>query len=278
MNRTDDKPMKRILTIQDLSCVGKCSLTVILPVISAMGVECSVLPTAVLSTHTAFPKPHVTDLSREIPRIADHWRSLDIKFSGIMTGYLADPAQAALAGSVIDAFGGSECLLLCDPAMADHGKLYSGLDVEMIHAMHTLCQRADLCLPNITEGALLAGMPYRKTADAGYCREITQTLHQKGIGSILLTGLEQRPGQTGFFWSDGTETFAYSTEKLPRSCHGTGDLFAAVVMGGRMQGLDEPKAGALAAEFVKRCIAGTGADSRLGVAFEPELKWLIKQL
>lgn len=270
--------MKRILTMQDISCLGKCSLTVILPVISAMGTECSVLPTAVLSTHTGFPAPHVADLSREIPEIISHWASLNVTFSGIMTGYLANPHQAALAESLIDTFGGEGCLTVCDPAMADHGKLYSGLTTETVSAMGRLCRKADLCLPNITEGALLSGIPYRSASDEGYCRELAQALHGKGLNSILLTGMEQAPGQTGFFFSDGSSTYAYSTQKLPRSCHGTGDLFAAVVMGGQMRGLDAPRAGALAAEFVKRCIAGTGADSRFGVAFEPELKWLSNQL
>ncbi len=270
--------MKQILTMQDLSCLGKCSLTVILPVISAMGISCSVLPTAVLSTHTGFPNPHVTDLSREIPQMIRHWQTLEPDFSGIMTGYLANPQQAALAETLIDTFGGENCLILCDPAMADHGRLYSGLCEEMVDAMLRLCRRADLCLPNLTEAALLSDAAYRCDGDEGYCRELTQELHRKGLKSILLTGMEQTPGQTGFFWSDGQNTYAYSTEKLPRSCHGTGDLFAAVVMGAKMRGMDTGKAGALAAEFVKRSIAGTGKDSRFGVAFEPELKWLTQQL
>lgn len=270
--------MKRILTMQDLSCLGKCSLTVILPVISAMGVECTVLPTAVLSTHTGFPNPHVVDLSEQISPIIEHWSTLNVEFSGILTGYQANPAQVEIAQSLITRFGGENCLTICDPAMADHGKLYSGLSTEMVSAMLGLCQKADLSLPNITEGALLAGLPYRESADEGYCREITQTLHSKGLGSVLLTGMEQAPGQTGFFWSDGHNTYAHSTARLPRNCHGTGDLFAAVVMGAQMRGLDVPKSGALAAEFVKRCIAGTGDDSRYGVAFEPELKWLADQL
>lgn len=264
--------------MQDLSCLGKCSLTVILPVLSTMGVECAVLPTAVLSTHTGFPGPHVIDLTQQISPIIDHWSTLNVAFSGILTGYQANPAQAAMAQSLIDRFGGEDCLTICDPAMADHGKLYSGLTPEMVGAMRTLCLKADLCLPNITEGALLAGLPYRPTADEGYCREVAQALHGKGLSSVLLTGMEQSPGKTGFFWSDGHNTYAHSTDKLPRICHGTGDLFAAVVMGARMRGLDVPKSGALAAEFVKRCIAGTGEDSRYGVAFEPELKWLANQL
>lgn len=270
--------MKRILTMQDLSCLGKCSLTVILPVISAMGVECSVLPTAVLSTHTGFPNPHVSDLSAQIGPILDHWSTLGVEFSGILTGYQANPAQADIARNLIERFGSETCLTICDPAMADHGKLYSGLTQEMVGAMLALCRNADLSLPNITEGAMLAGIPCRACADESYCAEIAQALHSKGIRSVLLTGMERAPGQTGFFFSDGKNTCSYSTARLPRNFHGTGDLFAAVVMGARMRGLDVAKAGALAAEFVKRCIAATPQVTPYGVAFEPELKWLTRQI
>lgn len=265
--------MNPVLSVQDLSCFGKCSITVTLPVISAMGVPCAVLPTAVLSTHTGYPAPHVTDLSPQMPDILRHWQSIGASFRGILTGYLANPRQAALALDCVHRVGGG--YLVCDPAMADHGRLYSGLGNDMVDAMGQLCRRADLILPNLTEGALLAGIPCCPRTDEAYCREIAQTLHGKGMRNVLLTGMADAPGKTGFYWSrEGAQPFAYSTGALPRVCHGTGDLFAAVVMGGLMKGLEIPAAGVLAAEFVKRCIAGTPEDSRPGVAFEPELIWL----
>ena len=239
--------MKRIVTMQDLSCLGKCSLTVVLPVISAMGVECAVLPTAVLSTHTAFPNPAVTGLDEFAARAIDHWTDVDASFDGILTGYLATPAQAELAAVLIDRFAEPGTLVVCDPAMGDHGKRYSGIGPEMVEA-------------------------HRK------CREAARELCKLGRGGVLLTGLEPEPGKIGFFWTDGREDFAWSGEKQPQSCHGTGDLFAAVVMGAMMGEKSAREAGVLAAEFVARCIDATEGDSRRGVAFERQLGWLIQQI
>lgn len=270
--------MKRMVAMQDLSCLGKCSLTVIHPVISAMGVSCAVLPTAVLSTHTAFPNPAVLDLTNHARATLDHWATLEPDFGGILTGYLANPEQAELAGELIGGFSGPETLVICDPAMADHGRLYSGLGQEMVDAMAKLCGNATLILPNITEAAMLTGMEYRDTGDLGYCRELAGALWKLGCGSVMLTGAEMEPGKVGFYWTDGSREFAHGVDKLPRSCHGTGDLFAAVVAGGMMRGKAPGQAGTLAAEFVQRCMAATPADSRYGVAFEGQLGWLIGQL
>lgn len=270
--------MKRMVTMQDISCFGKCSMTVVLPVISAMGVACSVLPTAVLSTHTAYPAPVVTDLSGSIGPSLDHWAGLGLSFDGILTGYLASPAQGALAQALIDRFGGPDTTVICDPAMGDHGRLYSGIGPEMVDAHRRLCARADLILPNLTEGAWLGGMEYRENADEGWCRELSRELRKLGCGSVMLTGFSPDADRVGFFYSDGNEDFAHAAPRLPRSCHGTGDLFAAVVTGALLRGLEPPRAGALAAEFVRRAIHATGEDSRRGVAFEGELGWLIDAL
>ena len=257
--------MKRIAVMQDLSCLGKCSLSVILPVVSAMGVECAVLPTAVLSTHTAFPGPVVEDLSGFSGRTVEHWAGLGAEFDGILTGYLASPAQTELALALHRRFDRGDTALIVDPVMGDHGKCYSGIGPEMTEAMKVLCGKATLILPNITEAALLTGMEYREKADEGYCRELANALWHLGCGSAMITGAEPEPGKIGFYWSDGCEEFCYGGEKLNRSCHGTGDL---------MRGLPPRKAGALACEFVRRCIAATPTDSPWGVAFEGELGWL----
>lgn len=269
--------MKRMVTMQDLSCLGKCSLTVIHPVICAMGIECAVLPTALLSTHTGFPGPAVTDLSKQVGPILDHWAGLEPNFGGILTGYLGSETQAALALELIGRFGDS-ALVVADPAMGDHGRLYSGISPEMAAAHAKICARADLILPNLTEGAILTGMEFRESADVGYCREMAARLRKLGAKSVMLTGFEPEAGKVGFYWTDGRGEFAHAGEKLPRSCHGTGDLFAAVTMGGMLRGLSAPEAGGLACEFVRRSIAATPADSRYGVAFEGELGWLIGQL
>ena len=268
--------MKRMVTIQDLSCLGKCSLTVIHPVISAMGVECAVLPTALLSTHTAFPAPAVTDLSGCVRPILAHWEKIGAKFDGILTGYLANEAQAELALELIDRFG-ENALIVQDPAMGDHGRLYSGIGDEMVDAHRRICRRADLVMPNLTEGAMLAGIAYQERTDLEYCQQIATALLKTSAKSVLLTGYSPAPDQVGFYYSDGVTEFAHAGEKHPRACHGTGDLFAAVTMGGLMRGLTAPEAGRLAAEFIHRAIAKTGEDSRFGVAFEGELAWLSRR-
>ena len=268
--------MKRLVTMQDISCLGKCSLTVIHPTVSAMGVECAVLPTALLSTHTAFPAPAVTDLGGCVRPILDHWQTIGAKFDGILTGYLGNEVQAQLALELIDRFGGG--LLIQDPAMADHGRLYSGISPQMVDAHRRICERADLVIPNLTEGCLLAGIEYEDRTDLEFCQQVAAALLKTSAKAVLLTGYSPDPGQVGFYYYNGAEEFAYAGEKHPRSCHGTGDLFAAVVAGGLLRGLTVPRAGRLAEEFIHRSIAKTGEDSRFGVAFEGELGWLAEHI
>ena len=260
--------MKRIVTMQDLSCLGKCSLTVIHPVLSAMGVECAVLPTALLST--------LTDLSGFAPAILDHWEKIAVEFDGILTGYLANETQADLALDLINRFA-ENALVVQDPAMADHGKLYSGIGPEMVEAHRRICRRVDLVIPNLTEGAWLAGIEYQDRTDLVFCQQIATALLKTGAKAALLTGYSPDPDTVGFYYSDGANEFAHAGPRIPRNCHGTGDLFAAVVTGGLMGGLSAPEAGRLAADFIHRSIAKTGTDSRFGVAFEGELGWLAAQ-
>ena len=165
--------MKRILVIQDLSCVGRCSLTVALPILSAMGVNCSALPTAVLSTHTAFPDPHIHSLTEDIVPIGEHLSEIGAEFDAILVGYLSDPEQAEAVAELMSSFA---CPVILDPAMGDHGKLYKGITREHIAVMRDLAAMADVVLPNVTEAALLTGMPYREDADTGYLRELARKL------------------------------------------------------------------------------------------------------
>lgn len=271
--------MKRVVTMQDLSCMGKCSLTVALPVLSAMGIECAVLPTAVLSTHTGFPEPAVLDLSRHVDRIMEHWAGLEPDFDGISVGYLANPEQCRQAEHLIRRFAGKKCFVCVDPAMADHGKLYSGLTPEHPEAVKELCRLGDLILPNLTEGALLTGMEYRAEADSGYYREMVDELLHLGCGGVMLTGFAPRNGQIGLLGKiRGGEFFSCQRERIQRHCHGTGDLFAAVVMGGILRGMTPEAAGDLACGIVRSAIEATPADSRYGVAFEGCIRELVEKM
>lgn len=229
--------MKRIITMQDLSCLGKCSLSVVLPTVSAMGVECAVLPTAVLSTHVAFPAPAVRGLDELCREILDHWRTLEFRVDGILTGYLASPEQTALAEELIRDFRQEGTFVAVDPAMADHGALYAGTDEAMIPAMAKLCARADLAIPNLTEAALMTGLPFRETGDPGYFRELAAGMAALGCHSVMLTGASESEQSTGFYWRCGESEELFTLPREPRSCHGTGDLFAAVVTAGVVRGM-----------------------------------------
>lgn len=268
--------MKRVVSIQDLSCLGKCSLTVALPVLSAMGCACSVLPTAVLSTHTAFPAPHCRALTEDLIPAAEHWHRIGADFDAITVGYLADPAQAEAVEKVLSLFSGTVVL---DPVMGDHGKLYARQTPEHVKAMARLCRKAKVILPNVTEAALLTGLPYREQADEGYLRELSAALMDFGVGAAVITGFLWDDCHTGFFCTDQTAgAFSYRADRIPKHFHGTGDLFAAVFTGALMDGKDVRQSAGLAAGFVERVIAATDEATPFGIAFEPQLPWLWEQL
>lgn len=268
--------MSGILTIQDLSCVGKCSLTVALPVLSAMGCTCSVLPTAVLSTHTAFPEPHVKSLTEELLPNARHWVSIGASFDAISVGYLSDPEQAQAVMGVLELF---DCPVILDPVMGDHGKLYSRMTDANVAAMKQLCAKADYLLPNLTEAALLTGLPYQQKPDEAYLDELTRGLLSFGVKAAVVTGIswdEHTTGFVGIHTENGT--FSYRAPKLPGSQHGTGDMFSAVFSGSLLAGKTVQDGATLAAQFVEQVISATQERSPFGAQFEQHLPWLWQQL
>ena len=268
--------MKSVLSIQDLSCVGRCSLTVALPVISAMGIRCSVLPTAVLSTHTGFPKPELLPLTDHFGSFAAHWETVGITFDAVTTGYMADAMQAEAVLPLLRKHKAQGSIVIVDPAMGDHGKLYSRLGSDHVAAMAKLCAEADILLPNVTEAAFLTDMPYREDSDAAYLDALCEKLVLRfGIQSVVITGVTGKDGTIGFFGRDSKHgSFVYQTPVIPKQCHGTGDLYTAVFTGSLLKGLSVYESGVKAADFVRRCVAATDAVSPHGVAFESEIPYL----
>ena len=264
--------MKRVVTVQDVSCVGKCSLTVALPIISAAGVECAVVPTAVLSTHTAFPKFTFCDLTDEIEPIANTWKELDITFDAIYTGYLGSHRQLSLVGKLIDDFKESGTLVVIDPVMADNGVLYKGFTPEFAAAMAKLCAKADLIVPNLTEASFMLGIEYKTEYDCEYILRICRGLRDIGIKNVLLTGVSFEPAKLGIaFYQSETDTVQYHFEdKIPVAMHGTGDVFASVFSGALLGGVAPFDAGIEAARFVVRSIMNTmdQPEHFYGVNFE----------
>ena len=261
--------MKHILTIQDLSCVGRCSLTVALPVLSAQGIACSVLPTAVLSTHTAFPKPEVVDLSAHLEDFVRHWQENGIGFDAVSVGYLADSRQAAMVGGITERLN---CPLILDPVMGDHGKLYSRITEAHISALKNLAARAEVLLPNLTEAAALAGLPYQKQTNPDYLEDLTGRLLNLGAKAVVITGIHLQDNAIGFYGKTKSgDPFCYQGDYIPRQFHGTGDLFAAVLSGQLVKGKNLPDAAEKAADFVKACVENTREVTPLGVEFETQL-------
>lgn len=263
--------MKSVLSIQDLSCVGRCSLTVALPVISAMGIRCSVLPTAVLSTHTGFPQPEVLPLTDYLESFGRHWKTVGISFDAVTTGYMADAKQAEAVLPLLKQYKAQGSTVIVDPAMGDHGKLYSRLGPDHVKAMAKLCDAADILLPNVTEAALLTELPYDTNPQA-----LTETLLQRfPVKAVVITGVTGKDGTIGFCAQEQQgEFFCYDTPVVPRQCHGTGDLYTAVFTGSLLRGSSVYESGVLAADFVRRCVAATETVSPHGVAFESQIPYL----
>ena len=276
--------MKRIITVQDISCVGKCSLTVALPVISAMGVEACVLPTAVLSTHTAFKGFTFRDLTGDLPAITKHWQQEKISFDAIYTGYLGSLEQIDLMHKLITDFGGGSTRVIVDPCMADNGSLYSGFTPDFAKAMAGLCSKADVIVPNMTEASFLLGVPYIASGyDKEYIEDLLQKLAALGARRIVLKGISFDDKKIGIasYDSDSQKTIWYFHERMPQNFHGTGDIFASVLTGALVRDFSLDKACRLAADFVVEAIKATLSHKDYnwyGVDFEAALPSLISQL
>lgn len=269
---------KRILTIQDISCLGQCSMTVALPILSACGHEVCILPAAVLSTHTGgFGKPAVRKMADILPEIVAHWKENQIDFDLIYVGYLGSMEAVELASHVMDTMLAPGGITVVDPAMADHGKLYSGLSMEYAQGMMKLCEKADVMLPNITEAAMMTGLPYREEPDECYVRDLLEKLPGN---DLALTGVGFRPDETGFAVRSGGNITVHHHEKIGKSYHGTGDIFASALVGALACGKSLEESGRIAGDYTLRCIQITKREPAhwYGVRFESALPELIDML
>ena len=286
--------MKRVVTVQDISCLGKCSLTVALPIISAMGVETCDIPTAVLSTHTVFKGFTFHDLTGEIAPVMEHWKKENFRFDAIYTGYLGSFEQLELMKKLIDDFGGKETLAIVDPCMADNGRLYPGFTQEFAFAMAKLCAKADIVVPNMTEASFMLGVPYCAggTYDEAYLKKILKDIAALGAKKVVLKGVEFSKDQPSFknvlgkigivaYDAEKDAFSSYFHEKVDQNFHGTGDIFASVFTGAYLRGLTLEESYSLAADFVVEAIKETMKQENhnwYGVDFEAVFPYLIKRL
>lgn len=277
MNRTPT-----VAAIHDLSGFGRCSLTIVMPVLSAMGIQCCPLPTAYLSTHTGgFSGNTFVDLTDAMAAAMDHWRSLGLRFSAVYTGFMGNSRQMALSAAFIRDVRSPSTLAVVDPVMGDHGKLYRTYTPEMCRAMTQLAEEADVIVPNFTEAAHLLDRPYTDVAAAAP-EDTVRRLSRDGRRSVVLTGVSLRPGQIGaacFDRRDGSVSLV-QTVFVGRAFHGTGDLFASVLTGALVRGDSLEGAARQAAEFVRLCAQRTAPQdlpAREGIDFEPLLGLLAKE-
>ena len=273
---------KKILTIQDISCVGQCSLTVALPILSACGLETCILPSAVLSTHTAgFSGYTFRDLTEDMPAIKAHWVKENIQFAAVYTGYLGSTKQIDYVVDIYkDTAKENGGLLIVDPAMADNGKLYPGFDEAFVEAMKELCGKADYVIPNLTEACFLTGVEYKTSYDRAYINEILEKMSALGCKNVIFTGVSYREGKTGIVVYENGQYSYYEHDFLPNSCHGTGDIYASAFVGALVRGKSAYEAAKIAADYTVECIKATAEVENhwYGAAFEPALGKLIGML
>ncbi len=275
--------MKRLVTIQDISCVGKCSLTVALPIISAMGIETAVIPTAVLSTHTAFKNFTFRDLSMDIPEIAKHWKQEKIGFDAIYTGYLGSIEQIEMLKQFFKEFKKDNNFVFVDPAMADNGKLYTGFDLKFALKMKELCDKADIIVPNLTEASFMLERKYKENYSEEEIKEMLIELARSGAEKVVFTGVSFKEDELGVMsYNKKTgEFFKYFKERIPVKYHGTGDVFASTLVGALVNEKPLEEALKIAVDYVWETINETFKAEKkdsYGVNFESKIPYLINRI
>lgn len=275
--------MKRIVTIQDISCVGKCSLTVALPIISAMGIETAVIPTAVLSTHTAFKNFTYRDLTGDLPKIAKHWKQEKFNFDGIYTGYLGSIEQIDMLKEFFKQFKTPDNFIFIDPVMADNGKLYAGFDAKFVKEMKKLCKMADIIVPNLTEASYMLEKEYKEIYSEQEIKDILIELSNLGPKYVVLTGVSFKDNKLGVmsYNKETNEFFTYFNEKIPTKYHGTGDIFASTLVGAITNNNTLEEGLKIAVDYVWETINDTYKTNKkdaYGVNFETKIPYLINRI
>ena len=265
---------KRTVAINDISCMGKCSLTVALPIISSLGIETVVLPTAVLSAHTAFEGFTFCDLTDEFVPVTEHWKSRGEKFDCIYSGYLGSQRQIDLVGGFIDEFKDADTKVIIDPVLGDHGRLYKNFTQSFADSMARLCAKADVITPNLTEASYMLGTEY---VGEGYTEEYIKGLLIKlsalGAKKVILTGISYDSKGLGVACYDSLtkEYTYYAGERIESMFHGTGDVWASSFTAAYVKGYGFTEAARIATDFTVECIKATVDDKDnhwYGVRFE----------
>ena len=276
-----EEKQKRIMAINDISCFGKCSLTVALPILSALGFEACPVPTALLSTHTGegFKGFTFKNLDDQMIPITEHWKSLDLSFNAIYSGYLGSFEQIYHVENIIDNFKGA--MVLIDPVMGDNGRLYTGFDKRFAKGLLRLSKKADIIVPNITEASYMLGMEYKDTYSEKDLLTIIESLKKEGIPKAVITGIHMKENIVSSAVFDGNEVSFIKNEHVKGMYHGTGDVFASVLLACLMKGMALKDAAENAVWYVYECIKLTKkryGENHYGVDFESILYKLIEKI
>ena len=271
---------KKVLTMQDISCYGQCSITVALPIISAWGYETAILPSAILSTHTSgFKNFTVHDLSNEIPKIINHWKNEGIKYDAFYVGYLGEIGHVDLVIQIKNELLNKDGIFVLDPVMGDNGELYPAFNSDYVKAIRRLIKEADIILPNLTEACFLTDSEYKEEYDEAYIKDIINKLLNLGAKKIALTGIAYEKGMTGVVIYDENGYQHFTHQRIAKSYHGTGDVYASTFLGAYLSNGDLMKSTKIAASFVVKAIQNTLDDPshNYSVKFEPLLADFIKE-
>ncbi len=282
---TNNKGLKRAAAVHDISGIGKCSLTVALPIISAAGIETSVIPTAILSAPTGgFPGYTYRDLTEDMLGMARHWTTTGAEFDAVYSGFLGSFRQVNIVSEIIDMLRGENTLVIVDPVAADNGKLYSGFDETFPLEMKKLCSKADIIVPNMTEALFMLGDEYREGPyTEAYILEILERLSEVGPSQIVVTGIsldDRTIGAACYDSGTGKTDFRFD-EKINSFYPGTGDVFASVLTAAKLNGLSLSDAAAVSVKFTADAVRRTrdaGTDRRLGINFEAGLPGLLSEI
>ena len=265
---------KKIITVQDISCYGQCSITVALPILSAFGFETAILPSAILSTHTSgFKRFVVHDLSPQMPEFINHWMEEGIKYDCLYTGYLGSTEHFQYVKRIKNELMNQNPLTVVDPVMGDNGKLYPVFNLDYVEEMKKLLKEADIILPNITEASFLTGLPFKTQYDKDYILELINGLKKLTDATVILTGVSYQEDKTGVVVFKKDYRY-YEHDKINKSYHGTGDVYASVFVGNYLKNNNAFESAKIAADFVCDAIKNTIDDEKhtYGVKFEPILK------
>ena len=273
---------KKILTIQDISCYGQCSTTVALPILSAFGYETVILPSAILSTHTAgFKGFTVHDLSPEMPKIIEHWEKENIKFDVLYSAYLGEINHMDYVLEINNNLMNKDSIFLVDPVMGDNGKLYPAFNLDYVEAMKRLVEKADIIIPNLTEATFLTGIKYKEISDEAYIDSIIYKLKELGAKNVIITGVPYSKDKIGIVSLDSSNNKnVYIHDRVYPSYHGTGDIYTSVFLASYLNKKDLVLASKEAADFVVRAIKNTIGDDthNYGVKYEPILSAYVEEV